>query len=212
MAIYPLDRIAKDVRIALDRNKTSNALTDLGDVDTLSLEDIIKSKIIEAVKRVHSEAPVYLLDGGNDFSSELYWRGDNSGWMLLPDDFMRLVVFEMSDWERVVFRAIGTDDPEYAMQRSRFKGIRGTAQKPVCAVSIRPEGRVLEFYSCKSEEAEVVRAVYLPYPKIDENGGVAICGKCYESVIYMAAALVLTALGETDKSQLFIELSKQSLI
>lgn len=212
MTVYPLDDIAKDVRIALDQNMTSDALTEIGDVDTLALNDIIKSKIVEAVKRIHSEAPSHLLDGGYNFGDAVYWKEHESGWVLLPENFMRFVVFEMDDWERSVFHAINTDDPEYEKQSSRFKGIRGTAQRPVCAISIRPEGRVLEFYSCKSRDAKVSRAVYLPYPRIDKYGAIKICKRCYDAVVYTTAALVLTTFGDANKSAALSELAKSVLI
>lgn len=212
MTVYQLDDIAKDVRIALDQNMVSDALKEIGDVDTLAVDDIIKSKVVEAIKRVHSSAPPYLLDGGHNFGEEVYWQEKECGWILLPEDFMRFVVFQMSDWERPVFFPINTDDPEYDLQSSRFKGIRGTAQRPVCAISIRPEGRVLEFYSCKSTDAKVSRAVYLPYPRIDKYGAVEICSRCYDSVIYTIAALVLTTFGDAEKSSVFNELAKSALI
>lgn len=212
MTVYLLDKIAEDVRIALDQNMSSDALTEIGDVDTLALNDIIKSKIVEAVKRIHSEAPPYLLDGGCNFGDAVYWMEHSSGWVLLPEDFMRFVVFEMDDWASPVFTCFNTDDPEYAKQHSRFKGIRGTAQRPVCFVSIRPEGRVLEFYSCNSEEAKVSRGVYLPYPKVDEYGAIEICQRCYDAVVYTTAALVLITFGDTGKSNVFNELAKSTLI
>lgn len=212
MTVYHLDEIAKDVRIALDQNTTSDALREIGDVDTLSLNDIIKSKVVEAVKRIHSSAPPYLLDGGHNFGDEVYWQKCESGWVLLPEDFMRFVVFQMSDWERAVFYPISVDDPEYKKQSSRFKGIRGTTQRPVCAISIRPEGRVLEFYSCKSEDATVSRAVYLPYPQIDKYGAIEICQRCYDAVVYTIAALVLTTFGDVEKSSALNELAKSVLI
>ena len=40
--------------------------------------------------------------------------------------------------------AISADDPLYDLQSSRYKGIRGNVQKPVCAVVNRAEGKVLE--------------------------------------------------------------------
>ena len=179
MAVYQKNKIQEDVRTALDQNMNSDTLKIIGDVDTLALDDIITSKILEAVKRVHSSAPSY---------------------------------FQMNDWERAVFNPINTDDPEYEKQSSRFKGIRGTCQRPVCAISIRPEGRVMEFYSCKTTEAKVSRAVYLPYPKIDKYGAVEICEKCYDAVIYTIAALVLTTFGDTEKSAALNELAKSVLI
>ena len=212
MTVYHLDEIAGDVRIALDQNTTSDVLKEIGDVDTLALNDIIKSKIIEAVKRVHSSAPPYLLDGGHNFGDEVYWQKCESGWVLLPEDFMRFVVFQMSDWKSAVFYPINVNDPEYEKQSSRFKGIRGTTQRPVCAISIRPEGRVLEFYSCKSQDATVSRAVYLPYPKIDKYGAIEICQRCYDAVVYTIAALVLTTFGDVEKSSALNELAKSVLI
>lgn len=210
--IYQLDAIKRDVRVALDQNAVSDALLGEGDVDTLSLDEVIRAKIVEAVKRVHSEAPAYLLDGGHNFGDAVYWMEKECGWVLLPEDFMRLVVFQMDDWVRAVFKAMSADDPEYAPMQSKFKGVRGTYQKPVCAISIRPEGRVLEFYSCKSHTALVSRAVYLPYPKIDPYGGVDICSRCYEAVVYTAAALVATTLGEMNQSAALNELAKTCMI
>lgn len=201
----------QDVRICLDQNMESDALIESGDIDTLALDEIIKSKILEAIQRVHRDAPNYLLEGGHNFGDAVYWGDMESGWVLLPQDFLRLVVFEMDDWEQAVYQAISTDDPEYEKQRSRFKGIRGTAQRPVCAIAIRPEGRVLEFYSCKSEDAQVSRAMYIPYPTIDEDGGVDICERCYNAVIYTAAGLTLLTCGETEKGNSVSELAQTFL-
>lgn len=209
--IYQIDKIMQDVRICLDQNMTSEALVESGDIDTLALDDIIKSKIVEAVQRVHSDAPNYLLEGGHNFGDAVYWKEMESGWVLLPEDFLRLVVFEMDDWEQAVYTAISTDDPDYEKQRSRFKGIRGTPQRPVCAIAIRPEGRVLEFYSCKSEDAQVSRAMYLRYPTIDDNGGIDISERCYMAVVYTAAALTLISCGENEKANAFNELAKTFL-
>ena len=209
--IFQIDKIMQDVRICRDQNMESDALIESGDIDTVALDEIIKSKILEAIQRVHRDAPNYLLEGGHNFGDAVYWRELESGWVLLPKHFLRLVVFEMDDWEQAVYQAISTDDPEYEKQHSRFKGIRGTAQRPVCAIGIRPEGKVLEFYSCKSKDAQVSRAIYIPYPKIDEDGGVDISERCYNAVIYTAAGLTLLTCGETEKGNSVSELAQTFL-
>lgn len=198
----------QDVRICIDQNQESGTLLDTGDTDTLTLDEIIKSKILEAVQRVHLNAPYHVLEVGHNFGDAVYWKELESGWVLLPEDFMRLVVFEMDDWECAVYQAISTDDEEYEKQRSRFKGIRGTAQRPVCAIAVRPEGKVLEFYSCKSTDAQVSRAIYIPYPEIDEDGGVDISERCYNAVVYTAAGLTLITCGEVDKGNNLSEMAK----
>ena len=209
--VYNIHDVMRDVRICLDQNLTREQLLQTDDIDTLALDDIVKSKILEAVVRVHTNAPTYLLEQGHNFGDAVYWGDLESGWVLLPQDFMRLIVFEMSDWEKAVYTAISTTDPEYDLQRQRLKALRGPAQKPVCAIATRPEGRTLEFYSCKSENVYVRRAQYLPYPKIDKDEGIDICERCYTAVVYAAASLVLLTLGEAEKSSALSEISQTAL-
>lgn len=209
--IYKLQRIARDVRVAIDENKTSEQLIADEDIDTLSLEDIVRSKIVEAVRRVVTEAPTHLLDGGEPFGDAIFWRSQCSGWTLLPEDFMRLVIFKMSDWERPVYEPITAADPQYQLQFSRYKGLRGNPQKPVVAIVSRAEGRALELFSCKSQNATVEQAVYIPLPKVDCDGGINIPERCYMSVVYEAASLVLATIGNVLSSTMS-ELSKQLLI
>lgn len=206
--MYKIETVSQDVRIAIDENKTSEQLLGDEDIDTLSLNEIVRSKIEEAVRRVETTAPTFLLEEGHTFGDSVYWEDNNSGWTLLPDDFMRLIAFRMSDWERTCYNAISVDDPLYDLQSSRFMGVRGNVQKPVCAVVNRAEGKALEFYSCKSEEAYVKRATYLPYPKIDDEEGIDISERCYTAVVYTTAALVLTAYGANDRAEQLNALAK----
>lgn len=206
--MYKIETVSQDVCIAIDENKTSEQLLGDEDIDTLSLNEIVRSKIEEAVRRVETTAPIFLLEEGHTFGDSVYWEDNNSGWTLLPDDFMRLIAFRMSDWERTCYNAISVDDPLYDLQSSRFKGVRGNVQKPVCAVVNRAEGKALEFYSCNSEEAYVKRATYLPYPKIDDEEGIDISERCYTAVVYTTAALVLTAYGANDRAEQLNALAK----
>lgn len=210
--IYQVDKVIKDVRIAIDENKTSEQLIVDEDIDTLSLNEIIRSKIIEAVRRVVTKAPIHLLDGGVPFGDAIYWRSKGSGWILLPEDFMRLLIFKMSDWECPVYEPITAADPQYQLQFSRYKGLRGNPQKPVVAIVSRSEGRALELFSCNDTTATVEQASYIPYPKIDCDGGIEIPERCYMSVVYEAASLVLATISQYDQSKLMSDLSKELLI
>lgn len=206
--IYQLADIVRDVKVVLDENMSSEELLALEDIETLSMEDIIESKVEEAVRRVESVAPINMLESGHNLIDSLFWNGDGSGFVVLPEDFMRLISFKMSGWERVIHDAISVNDPIYLKQSSRFKGIRGNKQKPVVAIVTRPEGRVLEFYSCDNENATMEIGVYRPYPKVDEYKGVEISERCYMAVIYTLGALVLMTYGESEKASVLLELSK----
>lgn len=219
--IYNIERICRDVRINLDQNGDNEALIENGDEETLRLDEIIRSKVLEAVERVHLSAPYYMLELGHVFNDadpddpdddgDVFWKdNDTCGWVMLPEDFMRLVVFEMSDWERPVYSVMTPSDPDYRKQRSRVKGLRGSSQKPVCVYCIRPEGKVLEFYSCKSRAAKATKAVYVPYPK-EEDGRVDISKQCYEAVVHTISALTLTSCGEVERASVYTQMANQYL-
>ena len=59
---YEVSELKREIRIALDQNMTSSQLLATGDIDTLSLEEIIESKIVDAARIVENQAPSYLLD------------------------------------------------------------------------------------------------------------------------------------------------------
>lgn len=209
--IYTVDDILRDVRIAIDENRVSEQLLAELDSETLSLNEVVCSKIEEGVRLTLHEAPLHKIDGGEEFGDAIYWNANLSGWILLPNDFLRLLVFKMSDWERPVYGAITVADPRYALQHSRCKGLRGTPQKPVVALTSRMEGRVLELYSCRSTDANVEQALYLPIPKIDEDNGINIPEECYRSAVYLIGSLALITMGQGERSAILKELFKQNL-
>ena len=157
------------------------------------------------------EAPLTMLESGHDFGDDNVFIGeDGKGFIILPNDFMRLISFRMSDWQRTIYEAISESDPQYALQSSRFKGICGNPEKPVVAVVRRSEGKVLEFYSCKSDTATVAQATYLPIPKIDRDGGIDVAEDCYRAAVYRAASLALASVGD-QLSTSMLEISKSLL-
>lgn len=205
---YYLEDIKEDVRIVLDENQVSDHMMD--DIDTLSVDEIIRSKVEEAAAEVYLASPVHLFEPGERFADTIAWKekvGVGPGWTILPNDFLRLISFKMSDWERPVYSAILPDDPQYLLQSSRFAGIRGNCQKPVCAIVMRPTGRVLEFYSCSAGEGVCVEmARYAPKPTIKDEG-IDIYERSYRSVVYKVAGLTAMSVGATEQAKALFEIS-----
>ncbi|WP_305274507.1 hypothetical protein [uncultured Duncaniella sp.] len=202
--------MAKAVRVAIDMNKDDEPLFVEGDTDTLTLDEIIMAKLADAVRLVEMEAPATMLESGHDFGDNIFIGEDGKGFVILPEDFMRLISFRMSDWKRTVFEAISENDSQYALQSSKWKGICGNPEKPVCAIVRRSEGKVLEFYSCNDNTAIVTQATYVPIPRIDIDGGIDVAENCYRAAIYRAASLALASVGD-QLSTTMLEISRSLL-
>lgn len=214
--IKKVEEIVRDVRVCLDRNEADLALIESGDEETLLLDDIIRSKIAESVDRVHLAAPYWMLEPAfkNYSSGEFNWKvDDNCGHVVLPDGFLRLVKFEVSDWERPVHETISRESAEYRLQRSRVRALRGTPQRPVCAIGTSEDGVVLEFYSSNAAKESVTASLeYIARAKITKDADtgkevIEVSEQCYEAVVYTAAWLVQNSTGENEQGERMHELA-----
>lgn len=209
---YNVSDIVQEAKVALDENVSSAALNGLGDVDTLKLDEIIESKVVDAARIIESNAPTHLLDSGRAFGEVIGWDsqpGYGSGHIHLPDDFLRLITFQMSDWDYPVTVAITETDTAYQQQRSRFAGVRGTPQKPVVAIVQQPIGLVLEFYSCYTgDEAYIKFARYIPVPRI-RNHKIDLCEKLKPAIVYYTAYLTALSMGEGDVASAMLATAKE---
>lgn len=203
--IYDVGMLTRRVRLVLDMNETDESLIAEGDEETLTLDEIIRGRLEEGARIVERDAPAHLLDSGKPLSGSLTFDkeiGKGRGRMKLPDDYMRLVTFKMSDWERAVTEPITETDPRYGLQSSKHAGIRGNPERPVVAVVHEPTGLVLEFWSCEGgPDVTLQRGRYLPIPKIRDRG-IEICEKLLEAVILQTAALAAMTLGDGERAQL----------
>lgn len=209
-----VEDIKAEVRIILDENKVNTALIE-SDNDTLDLNAIISQKIAHGIRSVEENAPSHLIDNGVSFISSITWDsgtvGKGMGYMTLPDDFLRLVIFKMSDWRRPVLVPIGDTDPLYFLQKSKFNGIKGGIDKPVVALTTNSTGKILEFYSCNGGSTVTIDvAKYLPIPKI-EDGSIDVSTLLYTPCLYYIAGLVSTTLGETDRAKNLFDISNSYL-
>lgn len=206
---YKVEDMKADVRTAIDENRRSESLVLDGDTDTLSLEDVIGQKLEDAVKTVEMSAPARLLDGVSFAECDTTVNRDFSGSVALPGDFMRLVAFKMSDWERGVYNAIDPSDAEYMYQKSRW-GIGGNWERPVCAVVPDANGLKLEFYRSKSKDTKVETALYRPYPAV-KDGKIDVSKRLYKAAVYMAAALTLMTYSDEAAAKMMTEQSNNAI-
>lgn len=213
--------IVKEVRVALDQNMSSEALAELSDVDTLSLDEIIESKIEDAATAVLQSAPVGMLD---DISEDLSGtvsvaQGSEVGVLNLPSDFLRLVVFSLSGWPYMLYETSMSDSPLYMQAHSKYGVLGG---KPILFVV--PGGTIveggqtkstnrLEVYPCPANPSVTIgkyvkmpkRVIVQPdsqaIPPVVGSDTIGLGQRLLRPTVYYAAYLVSLALQEKDSAE-----------
>lgn len=197
--------IIKDVRLRLDMNQEDAMMEGFADTDTLNLDEIIKSKILEGIRLVEQNAPLEMFESPQDgartavvqFEDREKWVG---GVMTLPQNFMRLHSFKMSDWDYSVHDALDVTDDRYPMQHSKYGGVKGNPQMPLVFIKPGATGLVLEFYSCRDATASIQTFLYIPLTvyKDDAKTKVEVQTRLYDSCVYEIARLVAVTLAEDE--------------
>lgn len=113
------------------------------------------------------DLPGLLTLPGKRMKSEIIIDKEGSVTLPLPDDFLRLQMIKMSDWSRPLTELTENDSAPYIRQGSRWKGIRGTPERPVAVIGRDPEGKALLKLYSSSDSATLETALYLPIPTLD---------------------------------------------
>ncbi len=237
---YAVSDIVKEVRVALDKNYNSDELEQWGNVDTLMLNEIIESKIPDAARYILLHAPLKMFDrftaiptekktiesGLDGVPYELttklgnhtrVYRGDTNYvyTLTIPDDYLRLVSFAMSDWTRPVSEdeVIESTSPFYALQTSKIEGVRGNPEKPVVALVIGGTKPYLRAFSTKptgqwdennKEIYTTCNATYIPMPEVSTDKKINLPPRLYRSIVYATAYFTALAYGVDNSTNLSI--------
>lgn len=211
------EAIIKDVRIAIDENAATTPFTDesglITDSTTLEMDDIIGSKIADGINAVRLYAPLSKLRPNSTVDVAPQWIDETKfiGQIPLPDDYLRFVSFRMSDWLYAVSNYITPDSSFYAMQFSKYKGVRGSASRPVVALSTDAQGgrKVIQFFSSESTSA---KATFVYIPREDDiDGPFEIEDEIYRAVVLKIASLVALTYLNGDMAKALNEMSVEQL-
>lgn len=174
-----------------------------GDVERVGgvgIESYIESKLPEAINAVFMAAPDVLLPQ-TDISKILTpkKKQNGSGEIVLPQDVLRITLFKMKGWDRVVTRFEDSNSIIAKLQENPYT-MAGRA-KPVVVLALNKTGdKVLRYYSLPPEVRthEVDEALYVRIP--DMLSPIEIHELLLPSITYLTAALVFEILGDTERS------------
>lgn len=140
----------------------------------------------DAIRYIGRMAPIRVLGVGTDFKN----NSKNGNSIQLPDNFVRLISFKMSDWALPITDALYQDNPKYMQQADPI--LKGSVKRPV--VFICDGGTSLEWYSSKTDSVEKAQA-FVVDDTIDYPEAIS------EVIAWKTAELVLSALNNVTAVQ-----------
>lgn len=197
-----LKQLVRDIRVAMDENVTDDGLQFLREVNTLTLDEVIRHQIEPAAQLVLSRADVRYLEGGKSFLGSSVSRLERgAGRVQLPSDYLRFLYFKMSDWDYGVTDYITPDDAFYPQQFSRWAGVRGNPHRPIVAIVPCEDGMCVEYFTSNGSVAD---ARYVGMPRLqgtEDDCTLDFPSKLKHALVCMAASLSCQKLGQVNEAE-----------
>lgn len=234
--------LVKEMRIAMDEVKHD----DDNDIFADDSDEEMKQAIETAAQQLLMQAPAQMLlpervvvslneTGKQDYDAIQTQYTDGHGCLVIPDDWLRLVVLKLKSWSSSLTSLMDPDRKEAQMQASRWT--RGTPQKPRGMLSTLPVTgkRVLMYWTAGRYDAnhaeepgkvydhEVELFTYIPYQKVEdvfstETGKekevidrkivLALVDECRKYLIYRAISIFLVSKKESELAEKYNQLSQ----
>lgn len=184
------DQIIAKVRSIMNETGQDEGFSLLSE-DTVKLDDYIKSCIPDAVNLVVLGSPIRCVNKKAYSPTTINNNGDGTGYVVLPKDYISLIAFKMSVWNKVVVKAESVNSKAYAAQCNKVT--RAGKNKPVCILNNVADDKIIEYYSIGLTDTPVVdlflyEAKYTPESglNLEESDPIAL------AVCYMCTSLVYT--------------------
>lgn len=174
---------------------------------TDNLDVVINAMIDECAKYLHQTAPLTVLEGKLASTAVPVNNGDGTGYVLVPDDYIRMQSFMMDGWKREVNDIITSQDPKYKLQSSKYT--RGGLVKPVCVKTKKLVDAVMkdviEYYSIPSGDHTLTHFSYIP-EVVAEN----VQDNLVEALTWICAWQVMEIVGRHEQASKAFEQIKFS--
>lgn len=208
MVEYAVSDLVKEVKVLLDRNQESAGLLAPSDSDTLSQAELIESKIVDAARIILSDAPEDMVEG-TSCTNAVTWTDSNGyyvGNMFLPTDILRILSVKAEGWNRPA-EIISESDDAYKYQNCKY-GVRGNPERPIAAIVHTANGKSIELYTSKKQDATLV-FIYVQVPSVTTEQKIILPSVLKDAILYMAGYLTCISLGDTDTASGFLGVARK---
>lgn len=165
-----IDELRTEVLKNLDENEENlRDRMQFGQPDA-GIPELIDSLLPDEAAEVMLLTPLSDIDEWEEWDAEAEWISPGSGSVRLPSDFLRMIVFRMSDWKRSVSRFISPDSEEFQLRFSPGLYRRNLRKAPAAAICAGSRRGELLFIGSSDPGACVERFGYLPRPDARGDG------------------------------------------
>lgn len=215
--------IVSAVRLCFDEEATNDSnLANAANNDDTRMDNIIKSKIGDALTWVCLYSPAELLSGydgstGVNFIADMSPSSDVAdivangdtigGRCVLATDFLRLIRVRGAGWHRAVITPLSEDSEEY-LQLYDANGAKATVERPQAAIVLAAQKK-LEVYPKVSFTYTYVKDPIASGANFVSNGA-NIPGRAKGAFIYYLAFLTLSAYGD-PRAPRMLEIAKMNV-
>lgn len=184
------DEIINSVKLRIDELTPIDGLVvDVGLEEDKPIDAFISGLLDECAIDVLMHVDISRIDV-KSLNADSIGHDDGSGHVALPDDFIRLAKFKMTEWQRPVYEfATGA-----LAHRQHNIYTRGGISKPVCVMGHRGGKRVLEYYSVKKNHT-IEDFQYVPRMKAEDLNNDVL-----NVLIWICASKVLTIVGKINEA------------
>lgn len=164
--------------------------------DENAMDTIIESMLDESAREILLKAPFQRLEITSANPAPVRNETDKTiGYIQAPDDYLRLVSFRMSDWQRpVVELAIKGD----AISKRQYnKHIRGGVAKPVGVLSRNGQGTIIEYFSTNADQHTVAEFLYIKSAPAEDIKDLQMI----DALVWICAGKVLSVMGNITQAQ-----------
>lgn len=166
--------------------------------DTLDL--LINAFLDESARNVHQIAPLHVINGKIANVSPVPSL-DGSGYVVVPNDYLRFISFKMTLWQREVSSEdlITPQSNRYKLQGNNHT--RGGKAKPVCVFNTRiinaEPFKVIEYYSVSPDDTHTLeKFIYVASVSAED-----IQANLVETMLWICAKKVLQVSGRIAESE-----------
>lgn len=122
-----------------------------GPTEVKPISAYIEGALEDSCNEVLSSIPLYLIESESFLDATMVVTSSETGYIILPSDYLRLSELQMCTWEREVIVPLSKENPKYFQQKNKWT--RGTPYQPECVEAYNEDPvteqlvKTLEYYS-----------------------------------------------------------------